>query len=52
MNIKTDDVQKVRHGNWVYGEFDVPHCSECGTEVMPNNISKFCPHCGAKIEEG
>ncbi len=46
----TLDVHKVRHGNWVYGEFDVPHCSECGIEVVPCNISNYCPHCGAKME--
>ncbi len=51
MNIKTDDAQKVRRGNWVYGEFDIPHCSECGIEVLPCNISNYCPHCGAKMEE-
>lgn len=39
------------NGEWVYGEFDIPHCSECGMEVMPCNISKYCPNCGAKMEE-
>lgn len=38
-------------GNWIYGEFDIPHCSECGTEVMLNYISPYCPNCGAKMEE-
>jgi len=36
-------------GEWIYGEFDIPHCSECGAEVK--EISPFCPQCGAKMEE-
>lgn len=44
------DVVEVRHGEWVYGEFDIPHCSECGVEVMPNNVSNYCPNCGAKMD--
>ena len=28
------DVAPVVHGEWVYGELDIPHCSECGHEVM------------------
>lgn len=46
----TADVLEVRHGEWVYGEFDIPHCSECGVEVMPNNVSNYCPNCGAKMD--
>ena len=41
----------VVHGRWVYGEFDIPHCSECGNDVMPNMISPYCPNCGAKMDE-
>ena len=44
------DVVEVRHGEWIYGEFDIPHCSECGKEVLPNQISKHCPDCGAKMD--
>ena len=44
------DVAEVRHGEWIYGEFDIPHCSECGKEVLPNQISKHCPDCGAKMD--
>lgn len=44
------DVVPVIHSKWVYGEFDIPHCSECGHEVMPNVISPFCPNCGAKMD--
>ena len=44
------DVVEDRHGEWIYGEFDIPHCSECGKEVLPNQISKHCPDCGAKMD--
>lgn len=38
-------------GEWVYGEFDIPHCSICGHDVMPNMVSPYCPNCGAKMEK-
>lgn len=40
--------RKQREGEWVYGEYDLPHCSECGFE--PKSISPFCPECGAIME--
>lgn len=49
-NLPAADVEPVVHGEWVYDEFDIPHCSECGHEVMPNLISPFCPNCGAKMD--
>lgn len=49
--IHKSDVLALLNGEWVYGEFDIPYCSKCGTEVMPCNISKYCPNCGAKMEE-
>ena len=42
--------RKQSEGEWVYGEYDIPHCSECGFE--PAEISPCCPHCGAKMEGG
>lgn len=50
-NVSAADVAPVVHGRWVYGEFDIPHCSECGNDVMPNMISPYCPNCGAKMDE-
>lgn len=44
------DVEPVKHGQWVYSEFDIPHCSECGNEIMPHLISIYCPNCGAKMD--
>ena len=46
--VKDDDF--VQQGHWIYGEFDIPHCSECGLEIMPNNISPYCPSCDARME--
>ena len=39
-----------RVGAWVYGEYDTPHCSECGHE--PKEITPFCPICGTNMEGG
>ena len=47
--IPAEDVAEVKRGEWVYGEYDTPHCSECGHE--PKEISPFCPICGANMEE-
>lgn len=44
------DVAEVRYGEWIYGEFDIPHCSECGYEITPNMISPYCPNCGARMD--
>ena len=49
-NQPTADVAEVRRGEWIYGEFNIPHCSECGYEVTPNMISPYCPHCGARMD--
>lgn len=42
------EAEPVRYGEWVYGESDIPHCSECGAELK--EISPYCPKCGAKME--
>lgn len=42
----------VQQGHWIYGEFDIPHCSECGHQIMPNKISPYCPNCGARMDGG
>ncbi len=47
-NAPTIEAAPVRNGEWVYDEYDIPHCSECGKE--PKEISPFCPNCGAKME--
>lgn len=47
-----------RHGQWLQPMFNHEYisqppavlCSECN--YWSNNISYFCPHCGAKMDEG
>lgn len=46
------DVVEVECGEWTYGEFDIPHCSQCGYEITPNMISPYCPNCGARMDGG
>lgn len=41
---------EVKHGHWIYGKFDVPHCSECGFIVMPDDITTVCMNCGAIMD--
>lgn len=45
------DVAEVKHGEWVHGEC-VSHCSECGVETYPENITPYCPNCGARMDGG
>ena len=47
--------QKGRNGKWVRGEFG-SKCSCCGLYTHRDKLgepweSKFCPNCGAKMEE-
>ena len=43
----TVEMKKIKIGEWVYGKFDIPHCSECGYE--PTEISPCCPMCNANM---
>lgn len=51
------DAKPVRHGKWImkkdpYGYFDeIPVCSECGTTTKLRETYKYCPYCGAKMDE-
>ena len=49
--IKTEstvEVEPVKHGYWDNQD----KCSVCGYGVMPwNNTVKYCPNCGAKMDE-
>lgn len=38
------------NGEWVYSSDGSVHCSECGTDVNPNDIAPYCPNCGAHME--
>ena len=46
----TADVVEVQHGEWeVYGLMN-PQCSLC--HKYNYEKSRFCPHCGAKMDGG
>lgn len=51
LNAPTADVAEVKHGEWVHGEC-VSHCSECGVETYPENITPYCSNCGARMDGG
>lgn len=56
------DVAPVRHGRWLTWEEKFPDrkilrksalgvfCSKCGNHA--DNMSDYCPNCGAKMDEG
>ncbi len=53
------DVAPVVHGKWEFpifsdGNLNDPRCkcSECGSIETPLARHKFCPNCGAKMDEG
>ena len=47
----------VRYGKWVmkpdpFGFFDeIPVCSECGCTTKMREKTKYCPNCGARMDE-
>ena len=53
----TVDAVPVKHGKWEmvpdpFGFFDViPVCTECGCTTKMREKTKFCPHCGARMDE-
>lgn len=54
----TEDVQKVRHGQWINLKISISgdnsaECSLCGAVVHNNfsNVINYCPNCGAKMDE-
>lgn len=58
--LPTIDAVPVVHGEWINEEIDVGYnfaeyrytCSNCGakTEFVRYPTTKFCPHCGAKMD--
>ena len=57
-NVPTIEAEPVRHGRWEmkpdpYGFFgEIPVCSECGCTTKMRDKTKFCPHCGARMDGG
>lgn len=50
LDCTTQDVTPVKHGHWVYGEVGA-HCDQCGYDVPPELVSRYCPECGARMED-
>ena len=53
-NFHAADVAPVRHGQWLYDDYydigDV--CSECDWDSKMTHPSyRYCPNCGAKMDE-
>jgi hypothetical protein len=47
------DVAPVKHGEWIEDDYGYNRCSACGWEWDEQEaVSLYCPHCGAKMEEG
>lgn len=45
------DVQEVRYGEWIEGDYGVCHCSECGFEYNSQaEVTPYCPQCGANMD--
>lgn len=42
--------RKQSEGEWVHGENDMAHCSECGNEMPEHSLSPYCSECGARME--
>lgn len=48
---KEHEQKGIRKGKWLHGNDDLYKCSECGSEVLKNDRTPYCPICGAKMEE-
>ena len=56
-NAPTIEAVPVKRGKWemkpdLFGFFhDIPVCSECGCTTKMREKTKYCPHCGARMDE-
>lgn len=63
----TIEAEPVRHGKWIYGQevcwehmgitpvsvqYRYWECSMCGYRTKNEPIWKYCPNCGARMDEG
>ena len=50
--IPAEDVATVVHGHWIIcSDGYYPYCSRCKEEPTSRKMTKFCDHCGAKMDE-
>ena len=46
------DVAPVVHGHWIIcSDGYYPYCSRCKEEPSGRKMTKYCDHCGAKMDE-
>ncbi len=48
------DAEPVRHGRWIFRDDDMMPdyvCSLCGCTSIYTAGAKYCPNCGAKMQE-
>lgn len=66
-NTPTIDAAPVKHGKWLISEYEYYDCSVCGESYFngcdstqeakerllyrPYDVYKYCPHCGAKMDQ-
>lgn len=52
------DVVEVKHRQWIYSKVGGWKCSECNNQApfwwmaSTQNLSDYCPNCGAKMDGG
>lgn len=49
------DVQEVVHAKWLYrhnwhGDIEESYCSKCIGIVPGESHTRYCPHCGARMD--
>lgn len=50
--LKQIDAEPVVHGHWIIcSDGYYPYCSKCKQEPGGKNMTNYCPHCGAKMDE-
>ena len=52
LKIQAADVAPVIHAHWIrYPDCGVTKCSNCGWSIEECGDSKWCPECGAQMDE-
>ena len=52
-NLPAVDAAPIVHGRWVYehGDPAMLPCSICGYQVFRYNNTRYCPNCGARMDD-
>lgn len=50
--VPVEDVVPVVHAKWIIcSDGYYPYCSNCKREPQGREMTKFCPNCGAKMDD-